>query len=228
MARAAPARRHRGQAPASSAAAATRSYAAADHDAAERDRGRGRPRRHVAPRAGVTERRGGRELSRHGRQRLSDFDGDGVVDNADNCPTMPAAGGPNGCPVRPRRCGHRRRHRAQPASDKCPAVKALPPDANEDGCTDIVATPTPTPTADATPRQPQRQRPDGRPRRLRRSRPYVRPVGGRRGPRRVLRRAGLQRQQRRDPARRDRGQGQPDRRELRRTAEPFPTLSSAW
>ena len=32
---------------------------------------------------------------------LSDFDGDGVVDTADNCPTVPAAGGPNGCPVRP-------------------------------------------------------------------------------------------------------------------------------
>ena len=42
----------------------------------------------------------------------------------------------------------------------------------------------------------------------------------------LLRRAGLQRRQRRDSAGRGRNQGRRPRRELNRTAEPFPTLSS--
>ena len=81
---------------------------------------------------------------------LSDFDGDGVVDNADNCPTVPAVGGPNGCPVRPAALVDPDGDAVPDPFDECPAVKALPPDADENGCTDIVATPTPTPTPTPT------------------------------------------------------------------------------
>jgi hypothetical protein len=83
----------------------------------------------------------------------SDFDGDGVIDSADDCPT---AAGPSGCPVRRPALADGDGDMVPDVEDKCPAVAVSGPDANDDGCTDVAAsvveTPQPTtPTAIETP-----------------------------------------------------------------------------
>jgi hypothetical protein len=80
----------------------------------------------------------------------SDFDGDGVTDVADNCPTAPAAGGASGCPVRPPVLVDTDGDGVPNVVDACPTVAVSGPDVNEDGCTDVVATPTATATASPT------------------------------------------------------------------------------
>ena len=83
---------------------------------------------------------------------VSDFDVDGITDPLDGCPTVAGPVANNGCPVRPPALVDSDGDSVPDGSDKCPAVKALPPDADEDGCTDVVvATPTPTPTPTAEP-----------------------------------------------------------------------------
>ena len=89
---------------------------------------------------------------------LSDFDGDGVVDTADNCPTAPAAGGPSGCPVRPPVLVDTDGDGVPNVVDACPTVAVSGPDVNEDGCTDVVATPTRRPPRRPPPRR-RRPRP---------------------------------------------------------------------
>jgi hypothetical protein len=80
----------------------------------------------------------------------SDFDGDAIVDTADNCPTIAAPGQPTGCPVRPAVLVDTDGDTVPNGSDRCPTVPVTGPDADEDGCTDV-ATPTPTATQTASP-----------------------------------------------------------------------------
>jgi hypothetical protein len=75
---------------------------------------------------------------------VGDFDGDGITDSIDDCPTV-AAATINGCPTRPAALPDPD-HDGVPnnGADKCPTVDASGHDANFDGCPDPVAAPPPT------------------------------------------------------------------------------------
>jgi hypothetical protein len=79
----------------------------------------------------------------------SDFDGDGINDFADACPT--AAGSGSGCPAREPRLVDSDGDRVPDDADRCPATPAGPKDVNVDGCPDVTPTPTPTPTRTPAP-----------------------------------------------------------------------------
>lgn len=84
----------------------------------------------------------------------ADFDGDGVNDTADKCPADPqGAGGAGGCPARAAKLADRDGDGVPDGKDACPSVAVSGPDANEDGCTDVVVVPAP-PAAPAPPPAP--------------------------------------------------------------------------
>ena len=79
-----------------------------------------------------------------------DFDADGVTDPLDDCPTVAAVATVNGCPARPAKLvdtdhdGIPDKDGQGNAIDKCPNFAPAPgTDADGDGCTDPVVTPTP-------------------------------------------------------------------------------------
>jgi hypothetical protein len=66
----------------------------------------------------------------------ADFDGDGVNDTSDACPSQAAAGSANGCPTRPSKLSDRDGDDIPDANDTCPDQARGGTDANEDGCPD--------------------------------------------------------------------------------------------
>ena len=66
----------------------------------------------------------------------SDFDGDGLTDSADSCPTVAAPGTATGCPARPAALPDSDGDGIPDGSDSCPTTAAGGTDANGDGCPD--------------------------------------------------------------------------------------------
>jgi hypothetical protein len=67
-----------------------------------------------------------------------DFDGDGVKDVGDACPSIAAPGDADGCPDRPAKLADSDGDQIPDGSDACPGTPRGDVDANEDGCPDPV------------------------------------------------------------------------------------------